>query len=450
MGMKILHTSDWHLGRHLEGRSRIQEQREVIEEIAGIVEREDIRLILIAGDIFDTYNPPAEAEELFYDSVVRLAGNGQRAVVVIAGNHDSPDRLLASDALARKQGIFLLGYPGDNLYRTKDAETVEGIDAAAVDSAAEEVAAAINDADYTISSDQDADAGSGAASEKPVVVNGGPGWFELKIPKTKESAVIAAVPYPSEQRLNQVISDSMEDKEMQKAYAEKVAEVFQLCAQNYRPDTVNLAVSHLFALGGWTSDSEREIQLGGAYIVEPARLPEQAHYIALGHLHRPQAVGGTPVPCRYSGSPLCYSFSEADQQKEVVLVDITPGGETEISQIKLTAGKPLRRVRLNSYEEAVTWCSEELNHHAWVEMELLADQPLQGSMVANLRKLHPGLVNIRVILPGIALPDENIERVSGLSLEEKFRRFVVRETGTEPVQELTHMLVELLEEGEKE
>lgn len=425
--MRVLHTSDWHLGRNLEGRSRIQEQREVIDEIVNIAEKEEVHMVLIAGDIFDTYNPPAEAEELFYRSVERLAANGKRAVVVIAGNHDSPDRILAADPLARKHGIFLLGYPGDNLYKaglTENNYPEEG----------NEVAASV---DYSF-----------VPTDIPRVINGGPGWAEIAIPGCSENAVVVAVPYPSEQRLNEIISDSLEDKEMQKAYSERVSAAFRLGAANYRKDTVNLAVSHIFVLGGRSSESEREIQLGGAYIVEPSGLPVEADYVALGHLHRPQAVGGTPVLGRYSGSPLCYSFSESDQQKEVAVVEIKPGAKPLVKQVKLCAGKAMRQVRFNSYEEAVEWCGQENNHNLWVDMEIGAAEPLQGSMISHLRKIHPGVINIRVLLPGIEIHEESTERIANLSLEEKFRRFVVRETGVEPTKELTEMLAELLAGGD--
>ena len=111
--MKILHTADWHLGRKLEGRSRHLEQVAVLAEIVGIAEQEQVDAVLIAGDIFDTYNPPAESEALFYETMARLADGGRRAVVVLAGNHDSPDRLIASSPYARALGICTLGYPKD-------------------------------------------------------------------------------------------------------------------------------------------------------------------------------------------------------------------------------------------------------------------------------------------------------------------------------------------------
>lgn len=402
--MRIIHTSDWHLGRTLEGRSRLPEQRTFLEELYSIVEQENINLVLVAGDIFDTYNPPAEAEELFYDALERLNGDGRRAIVVIAGNHDSPDRLHAANPLANKHGIFILGYPGENLHM---------------------------------------------AASQGSVSTGGPGWLEIAIPGCPEHAVVAAVPYPSEQRLNEVLSETLRENDIQKAYSERVGLAFIQAAEKFRPDTVNIGVSHLFVLGGQNSDSERDVSLGGAYLVEPAHLPSGAQYFALGHLHRPQKVGGTPVPCRYSGSPLAYSFSESDQQKEVVLVEACPGTAAIITPIKLKAGKPMRSLEFSSYEEACRWCEEPANREIWIDMRIQVAEPLQGSQISALRKLHPGIINIKVLLPGQDVSASVEKRLSELSLEEKFTRFVAGETGAAPSKELFTLFLELLEGGDE-
>ena len=94
--MRILHTSDWHLGRSLEHISRIEEQRGFIDCLVKIADEEDVDLVLVAGDVYDTYNPSAAAEELFFEAMDRLSGKGGRAVIVIAGNHDNPERLCAA------------------------------------------------------------------------------------------------------------------------------------------------------------------------------------------------------------------------------------------------------------------------------------------------------------------------------------------------------------------
>ncbi|WP_339062863.1 exonuclease subunit SbcD [Tepidibacillus marianensis] len=116
--MRVLHTADWHLGKTLEGRDRQQEQIKVMEEICQIADDEQIDLVLIAGDIYQTVNPPAWAEQLFYETIHRLSNFGKRAVVVISGNHDQPERIRAAHPLADKQGVYLLGLPTDQVQPT--------------------------------------------------------------------------------------------------------------------------------------------------------------------------------------------------------------------------------------------------------------------------------------------------------------------------------------------
>ena len=109
--MKILHTADWHLGKRLDDRSRLEEQQVVLQEICEIAEREGADAVLVAGDLFDTFNPPTEAVDLLYSTLKRLTADGHRPVIAIAGNHDSPDRIEAPDPLARACGIIFAGYP---------------------------------------------------------------------------------------------------------------------------------------------------------------------------------------------------------------------------------------------------------------------------------------------------------------------------------------------------
>jgi len=113
--MKILHTADWHLGKWLDDYSRLPEQKEILEEICEIAERELADVVVIAGDLFDTFNPSAEAQDLFYKTLRRLGNNGKRVVVAIAGNHDQPDRIQAPDHLARECGIIFIGYPNSKI-----------------------------------------------------------------------------------------------------------------------------------------------------------------------------------------------------------------------------------------------------------------------------------------------------------------------------------------------
>ena len=401
--MRILHTSDWHLGRTLEGRTRLPEQEQFIDELVDIVQSEDVQLILIAGDVYDTYNPPADAERLFFDAMERLSAGGKRAVVAIAGNHDSPERLQAASPLAVKHGISLLGYPGEQLSIT-------------------------------------------AASGGIQRISSGPGWLELGVPGCEEKVIVYALPYPSESRLNEVLTEALNEGMQQIAYSERIGKLFAAADQIFRPDTVNVALAHLFAFGGVECESER--QLGGALAVSPQALPKLTQYIALGHLHRPQQVHHTLAPCRYSGSPLSFSFSEADQQKEIVIVDVKPGGAAGVRSINLGSGRTLKRWRAGNIEEARNWCANPQNQSYWVEMELMADGPIEMSQLMELRRLHTGLVTIRPIFPELTMENANGRRLSELSLVERFNLFFGREYGTAPSEELVQYFLEMVNQSE--
>jgi exonuclease SbcD len=406
--MKILHTSDWHLGKYLENRERLPEQAEALAELCRIAETRQVELVLIAGDIFDSFVPPAAAEELFYNTIERLADRGRRAVVIIAGNHDSPERLCAADPLARRQGIVLLGMPGSEAVVT--AET-----------------------------------GAGAQ-----VLQSGPGWLELAVAGVTEHAVIITLPYPSEARLEEALTQSLEETELQEAYSAKVGRIFAELAKHYRADTVNLALSHLFIAGGETSDSERPIQLGGAPTVEADRLPEHAQYIALGHLHKPQKAIGAKVPAYYSGSLLPYSFSETGYQKAVYLVEVKPGQKAKIEKVELTSGKPLARWEVNGVAELLEWCRSDQDRGAWIDVAVTVDSPLGQDEIRQIRNLREEIINIRPILKESGAACLLAEDRLAKPLKDLFEDYYQFKTGAAPQPELTRFFLEIAatDEGE--
>lgn len=403
--MRVLHTSDWHLGRTLEGRQRLPEQVQFLGQLCEIASSEEVDLVIVAGDVFDTSNPPAAAEELYYDALERLSADGTRAVVVIAGNHDSPERIRAANPLAAKHGISLIGYPGEDL-------------------------------------------GLGGPDQGARRTRTGPGWMEIASPRVSEPVLVVTLAYPSEARLNEVLSDSLADRSRQAAYSDRIAGLIQGCLESAQGSGPKIVVGHLFTAGGWESDSERQIQLGGAFGVHPQAFGCGAHYIALGHLHRPQMISNLET-CRYSGSPLAYSFSEADQQKEVLIVDVSTTGPTTVKPVHLTCGKPLKKWAPKTYEEAVQWCGDPHNQDFWVDLEIVRDQPLSASEVSTLRSAHPGLVNIR--WRGTAQPVGREEkRISEMPLIDRFKLFCQR-AGADATQDLLDLFLELVnEDGEEE
>ena len=402
--MRILHTADWHFGKTIEGRDRSAEQVAFVEELCGICAEERIDLVLVAGDVFQSPNPSAAAEELFYYAVDRLADHGRRGVVIVAGNHDNPDRLCAASPLAGRLGITLAGLPKEELGATS------------------------------------------AAAGRVYRVDGGQAWLELAVPGVGHTAVIAALPYPSEGRLKELVAQSLEDKDLRQGYNDRLAGLFGTINFKYRPDTVNLAVSHLYVRGGIESDSEQQIQVGGVYAVDPLIFPANAQYIALGHLHRPQYVGGTPAPCRYAGSPLAYSFSETGYAKSVTIIEALPGKAVDIREVPVVSGRPLVRWRAaGGLAEVRQWVAAGRDRDAWIEVELEIAKALALDEIQELRAMHPGFVTIR---PVFNLQEDRTgqepARLNSMPLNELFIRFYEQQNGgLRPDDKLVEMFLEL-------
>ena len=380
-----------------------------MDTLCRLVKEEKIDLVLISGDIFDTYNPSAAAEELFYDAMERLNDGGKRAVIAIAGNHDNPERLCAASPLTYRNGIYLLGYPAS-------------------------------------------DAGVYSSGNGEIrILRSGSGWLELRVPGCSCSAVVLTMPYPSESRLEQVLSDEAKEETLGKAYSDKIAGVFQKLSSHFRDDTVNLVMAHLFMAGGKESESERTIQVGGAMTVHPSALPAHAHFAALGHLHRPQQIKTAPCPAYYSGSPLAYSFSESDYAKALYIVDAEPGKPADIRTVYPDCGKPLRRWKAKEgVGQAMHWCEEGRDPNAWVDLEIVTDRILTEEEQKRMRKLHPGIINIRPVFASSAGQSVEPENRESKKIDELFRDYYRYRTGTEIREDLMTAFLNVLNEKEED
>jgi exonuclease SbcD len=401
--MKILHTADWHLGRKLEGHSRHSEQVQVLDDLCQIADDEAVQAIIIAGDIYDSYNPPAEAEALYYQTVVRLADSGRRAVVVIAGNHDSPERLLASNPYARGLGIVTLGYPSD-IPRPFDN-----------------------------------------GSERVASVQTAPSFVRLRLPKCNRILSVLALPYPSETRLREVLSEiTTADDIAAIDYSRRIASFMNQRSQLLSEGDASIIASHLYVTGGDESESERRIQVGGTYAVQASCFPPEADYVALGHLHRPQEMFGlSDLPIRYSGSILQYSFSEAEQQKEVTIITYE-GTKATYYSVPLNAGHQLRKITAHNLEHLEQQL-ESVPTTDWLSINVAVDEPLSLEYMANLRKEHAGIIHCIPTYRQIQNTETNRRKVSELTLAEQFERFV-NERYDEPCnEEILNLFLQLAE-----
>jgi exonuclease SbcD len=402
--LRILHTGDWHLGKNLEGISRMDEQEEFLNDFIEIVEENNIDLIMIAGDVYDSSNPPARAEKMFYDTLKRLSKNGERLTLVIAGNHDNPDRLVAAGPLAREHGIIMVGTP----------KTI------------------VPCGDYG----------------KHKILDSGEGFIEIEI--NNEKTVILTVPYPSEKRLNEVIYNYMEDEEEKaQSYSEKIFSLFDSLKSHYREDTINLVISHLFAMGSEESGSERSIQLGGTYIVDGNCFPKEAQYIALGHVHKPQVVPGTNKRARYCGSPIHYNKKEINFEKKCYIIEVKAKEECKIEELNLKVYKPIEIWKCADIEDAIAKCEKNKARKCFVYLEIETDRYIREDEIKQMKELKKDILEIMPKIKGTT--EEEVDfNLNEKSFEEIFIDFYTKERGTAPEEDVVSLLLSIINEEEGE
>lgn len=404
--MKLLHTADWHLGKRLDHYARLEEQQAVMAEICEIAEREAVDAVLIAGDLFDQINPATEAIELYYRTLKRLAADGKRAVIGIAGNHDSPDRIEAPDPLARECGIILLGYPHS------------------------EVA-------------------SFALPTGLEVLQSEPGFLELKLPEKEVPLRLILTPYANEMRLRRFLGHENPEETLRQVLQDHWAEL----AEKYcDAQGVNVLMSHLYVMQkdqrveAEGEDEKPILTVGGAQEIYTENLPSNIQYVALGHLHRPFAVCKEPYPVVYAGSPLSYSMTEAGQEKSVVILNIEPNKKADYQRISLQSGKRLERKTFHDTETAIAWL--EANPDTLVELTLVSDQYLQASDRKRLLDAHNGIVSIIPQIQNPELLEENkVEIDLSRSMEELFTDyFQQKHKGQVPNERMLSLFKEVLAE----
>jgi len=386
--MKILHTSDWHIGKRLGRHDRTQEFRDVLDEVACIGDEHDVDLVLVSGDVFDRPIPPVDALALGIGAMLRLSE--RRPVVVVAGNHDSPDLFEALAPLLRDQGrgVHLVG----TIKRPEEGGLL-GPEALGLD------------------------------------------------------AVVACFPFLREGR----VVDFMRDAgEWYGEYADRVAKVTaaynEALVARAGGSLVPILMGH-FLVGGVKVDrgaprGERELHMGAAYTATAQAIPAGPQYVAMGHIHAPQSIPGAPVPGEYAGSLLSLDFGEAGEHKRVVVVDVEPGRLATIRSVPLTSGRPLERV-------TGTW--DEIEAGAGELKERFLDLTVQvggadTDLARRATEAFPYLVNVRALRP----EGRRSPRAEGRARptdEELFAEFTRRTTGEDPPPDLVGLFRAVLEEA---
>jgi exonuclease SbcD len=403
--IKILHTADWHLGKRLQEYSRIGEQRLVMLEIAAIADDQDVDAVFVAGDLFDVFNPSHDSQELFYSALFKLSNGGKRPVIAIAGNHDSHALIEAPVPLAKELGIVLVG---STEHQSLDITLPNGVR---------------------------------LQSKEANII-------EIFFPEKNETAVVITAPYANEHLLRTYLGEQNREEELRKILKLR----WETLAKKYFTKTsLNFFIGHFFFVKDGEKpsaepESERSIlHVGGAQAIYSSDLPNGLHYAALGHLHRHQCIDSERFPVVYSSSPLCYSFSEAGQQKCVVIFD---SDFKKYETIDLKQGYELVRMRFESVNEAVTWL--EAYQENYVEITIASDGPLEAESRRSIMAAHPRIVHLIPEIKNLNQTDSALQS-SDLSLDMTtlFSKFFKAENGTEPSEELLTMLREVMnEEGQ--
>ena len=400
--MKILHTADWHLGKRLEHFSRLEEQNAVLHEICDIADIHNPDAVLIAGDLFDNFTPSTEAIDLFYKILKRLSNNGKRLVVAIAGNHDSPERIEAPDPLARECGIVFSGFPTTQIPKFKLESGLE-------------------------------------------ILQSEPGFIEVKLPNSESHLRLILTPYANEYRMKTYLGVEDAEHELRQVLEEHWK---TLATAHCDENGVNILMTHLFMVkNGGTIPEEPEEEkpinhVGGAQAIFTVNVPKQMQYVALGHLHRPFQMDDAPCPVVYSGSPLSYSFSEAEQQKYVNILHAEPGKAVQFEKIPLHSGKRLVRYRAESPEEALIWLAA--NPNILVELTLVAESYLTAAERKSILNAHEGIVTI---IPEIRNPEKENTSQKTIDLKQQmddlFRDYFQSKTGQPLNDELLALFQEI-------
>jgi exonuclease SbcD len=386
--MRFLHTSDWHVGKPLRGRSRDSEYVAALEEVLGIAKDERVDAVLIAGDTFDSAVPPPEAERIVFHFLGELVGAGIPAVI-IAGNHDHPRRMNAYAPVLGRLGVHVIG--------------------------------------------------------EPVPADEG-GIIELPRRDGGETAVIAALPWVSERKVRD-FDDLMKEGRHAEQYAEGVANMMAHLAKSFRADAVNIMIAHVLmedARVGGPESGERPLHMGQTYVIRRQALPQTAQYIALGHVHMPQEA--VLANAYYSGSLLQCDFGEAGQAKRVNIIDISPGRKANVTHVPLKSIRQLRNI--GSAKQGVSLdeiriLTDEMAD-AYLKVWVKVDRPFPG-LAEQVREMLPNAVDIVVERTDVERPEG--PRLEGMSPQELFAAYYARQHESEPAPELTALFNRLLEEA---
>jgi exonuclease SbcD len=331
--VRILHTGDWHVGKTLARRSRLDEAKAALDEVFKIAVERGVDALLVCGDVFDSLSPSPDAEEVVYTALARFEQE-RIPVVQLAGNHDHPHRWRALEQLLARFSVFVIS----DVRRPEHG-----------------------------------------------------GIVEITARDGSTTAQIAALPWVSERRLVGAAELMGLAEQPFQTYAAEVARLLEALCLPFDHAKCNLLAGHLYISGAKPAGSERSLTIGDLYAVAPQAIPPTAQYVALGHVHRPQRIPGVAVPARYAGSLLQLDFGEVGQEKSVVLVDVVPGKPAKVEEVPLKAGRRLLDVR-GTLEELERFAD---GGDSFLRVFLVCDRP-QAGLGDQVRELLPNTLEVRL------------------------------------------------------
>jgi len=345
--MRILHTSDWHLGHRLHEQSQQEEQASFLEWLLSFIEQNRIDVLLISGDIFDTGFPSTQSQKMYYDFLVKIRNTHCRHVVITGGNHDAPGTINAPKELLGALDIKVVGKATDNVRDEIFELTVDG-----------------------------------------------------------ENIIVCAVPYLRDQDIRRAVAGESFD-DISEKYKHALINHYNLIYKETQElkevNTPIIAMGHLFAIGGTTTESEQQIYVGGLGDIGADDFPD-FDYVALGHLHRPQKVGGKNE-IRYSGSPTILSFSEINYDKKIIIIDTDEGRVKNIEDVVVPRFRQFFRVT-GSIENCITDLQiidkKQLNPTPWVEVVL----DNENGVVTGANDINIAVENLNLKVLKITLKDD--------------------------------------------
>ena len=391
--MRILHTADWHIGCRTDGFLRLDEQIKVCEEIVEIANKQKVDMVIVAGDIYDSFLPSADAEKLVFDTLLKLSDNGNRAVMVVAGNHDDPKRLSNANVFASLHNIYLVGEMAKINFASLKGKNI-------------------------------------------TPVSSGVGHIEFKT-KSGEKVVVATMPYPSYYRYKQI-------KKEGEQLNDSIKEWFKPALSGFRKDTINIAISHLLTYPvncSLEEFSNYEVVGGAISFVNRENLISQADYTALGHIHQQISIDKINH-IYYSGATVNKFFDDVSVHNYVIVADINGKGKAKVERVELTNTKQLISQRVGSVTEAINFLNvnrTKLVRLIFENMDFVNPQ--------DIKKIRTEFKNVITIsVEPKKIKEQVVITKKDLTTKEIFEKFVENKTGEKPEEELSNLFLELMGE----